>query len=219
VLLFFPLEYIRDEIPIANIVRFTNRKKWPINFKIKTTHPKDITSQPSNGSLGPGQSTDILLGWESQTALLGPTDFSTLQPPRQPKVLVEQHYVDSNGHDQYPPNTKVPVRFDKPGENDKYNLVIDGRVHSSFAKNKHRSGSQDSDRESYTNHSRRSFPQELRARDADDHDLSFETLDRRRREQELQAWKREMSRQAGDQHGTHPQVRKETDQCGGCIVL
>eukprot|EP00668_Euglena_longa_P028860 GGOE01036189.1.p1 GENE.GGOE01036189.1~~GGOE01036189.1.p1 ORF type:complete len:225 (+),score=12.58 GGOE01036189.1:84-677(+) len=123
-----------DKVSIANIVRFTNTTSFVVNYKIKTTHPKDITAQPAGGSLSPSQYTDVLLGWESDALVPGPDDLSNLVPPRQPKICIEQYHTTENGVMEALPSVKLPVSFLKPGAKDKFSLVVNGRVQSSFSK-------------------------------------------------------------------------------------
>lgn len=161
--IFFPFENIKSQDSISNVLRMTNYSPYPVSFKvksfhffdqaiylfqIKTTHPKDITAHPSGGTVPAGQSTDIILGWDSEKIVTGPIDYSQLVPPRQPKISVEQFINSANGGNEALASIKLPVNFVKPGvlfkaadfvlfslfsgDKDRYTLVVNGRVQSTF---------------------------------------------------------------------------------------
>eukprot|EP00669_Euglena_mutabilis_P007262 TRINITY_DN2606_c0_g1_i1.p1 TRINITY_DN2606_c0_g1~~TRINITY_DN2606_c0_g1_i1.p1 ORF type:complete len:234 (-),score=2.01 TRINITY_DN2606_c0_g1_i1:129-830(-) len=132
--IFFPFENIKSQDSISNVLRMTNYAPYPVSFKIKTTHPKDITAQPSGGTVPAGQSTDIILGWDSEKIVTGPRDYSQLVPPRQPKISVEQFINSANGGNEALASIKLPVNFVTPGDKDRYTLVVNGRVQSTFGK-------------------------------------------------------------------------------------
>jgi hypothetical protein len=126
---FLPLKYHSQKV--QSFLKLSNDASEPLNFKVRTTHPRDVVAEPPGGLIQPSDTVEVLIWWNPETAIRSVDDFQPLNPPKQPKLQIETKSLDTSK--SFKPII-VPISFAIPAEGDEYHYKVGAQVFSSFVK-------------------------------------------------------------------------------------